>query len=181
MLGWVFPLGPAFLVGAGLGLLVQKGRGLPPSPAALEDARPLPPLRPWLGPLLPLAAVSLAVSVQPFVRLGEQGLGPTNAAALLGLLVAVAFTSAGQLAVSLAPALIVLLVLRGRAARDGDVQSRLAAFWGLCLGLALTLGLFGLGGRLLERVALEVYILLCALPPVLGYAAGWWVGRRGRR
>lgn len=36
MLGWLFPLGPAFLIGAGLGLLVEKWRGVSPSP-------PLPP------------------------------------------------------------------------------------------------------------------------------------------
>ncbi|WP_161780316.1 hypothetical protein [Deinococcus sp. RL] len=81
-------------------------------------------------------------------------------------------TSAGQLAVSLSPALVVLMVLRGRAARDGILRPRLAAFWGLCLGLAVTLGLFGFGTGLLGRVPLELYILLCALPPVVGYGVG---------
>ncbi|MBB5235174.1 hypothetical protein [Deinococcus budaensis] len=177
LFGWLFPLSPAFLVGAGLGSLVERRRGLPPSPTALEDAWPLPRLRPWLWPLLPPALVSLAVAVQPFVRLGQARL--VDAASLPGLLLAVVFTSGGQLAVSLAPALVVLLVLRGRAARDGTVQPRLAAFWGLCLGLAVTLGLFGFGAGLLGGVGLEVYILLCALPPMLGCGVGWWVGRRG--
>lgn len=93
-------------------------------------------------------------------------------AGLPGLLVAVLVTSAGQLAVSLSPALVVLMVLRGRAAHDGILRPRLAAFWGLCLGLAVTLGLFGFGTGLLSGVPLEVSILLCALPPVLGYGVG---------
>ncbi|MDL2343405.1 hypothetical protein QOL99_04475 [Deinococcus sp. MIMF12] len=168
VLGWLFPLGPAFLVGAGLGLLLEGRRGTPSSPAALEDARPRPPLRPWLWPLLAPALVSLAVSVQPFVRVvAREGAGDW-----LGLLVAVLVTSAGQLAVVLSPALIALLILRNRAARDGNVRPRLAAFWGLCLGLAVTLGLFGFGTGLLEGVPLEVSILLCALPPVVGYGVG---------
>ncbi|WP_104991309.1 hypothetical protein [Deinococcus sp. NW-56] len=176
VLGWIFPLGPAFGLGALLGLLAERRRGLPPSPAALEDARPLPPLRPWLWPLLAPALVSLAVSVMPFARVVvREGAGDW-----LGLLVAVLFLSAGQLAVGLAPALIVLLALRGQAARDGVVQPRLAAFWGLCLGLAVTLGLFGFGTGLLDGVPLEVYILLCALPPVLGYGVGGWLGRQRR-
>lgn len=99
----------------------------------------------------------------------------------LSLLLAVTFAFGGQLAVSLSPALIALLLLRNRAARDGVVRPRIAAFWGLCLGLGVTLGLFGFGVGLLGWVPLEVYILLCALPPVLGYGVGWWLGtRRGR-
>lgn len=180
VLGWIFPLGPAFGIGMGLRLLAERRRGLPPSPAAREDAWPLPPLRPWLWPLIFPALVSLAVAAQPFVRLGQARL--VDAASLPGLLLAVVFTSGGQLAVSLAPALIVLLVLRGRAARDSILQPRLSAFWGLCLGLAMTLALFGFGSRLLERVSLEVYILVGALPPLIGYAVGWRLGqqRKGR-
>lgn len=170
MFGWLFPLGPAFLLGATLGGLVERRRGLSPSPAALEDARPLPPLRPWLWPLLVPGAVSLAISVQPFLGLRRAGL--LDMSGLPGLLLAVVLGSGGQLAVSLSPALIALLALRGRAARDGNVRPRLAAFRGLCLGLAVTLGLFGFGMGLVGRVPLEVYILLSVLPPVLGYAAG---------
>ncbi|MCP2014868.1 hypothetical protein L1280_002020 [Deinococcus sp. HSC-46F16] len=174
MLGWLFPLGPAFGVGAGLGLLAEGRHGLPPSPAALEDARPRPPVRPWLWPLVPPALVSLAVSVQPFGRVAREGAGDW-----IGLLVAALVTSAGQLAVILSPALIALLALRGRTARDGIGRPRLAAFWGLCLGLAVTLGLFGFGqSALVPRLSLEVYILLHAAPPLIGYAVGWWLGRR---
>ncbi|MPY66886.1 hypothetical protein F8S09_09315 [Deinococcus sp. SDU3-2] len=175
VLGWLFPLGPAFGIGMALGLLAGRRHGLPPSPAALEDARPLPALAPWLWPLLPPAAVSLAVTALPFMRVADQG----DVGSWAGLLIAVLVSSAGQLAVTLSPALIALLVLRGRAARDGAVRSRLAAFWGLCLGLAVTLRLFGFGQfALVPRLPLEAYILLHAAPPLIGYGVGWWVGRR---
>jgi hypothetical protein len=180
LLGWVFPLAPAYLVGSLLGMLVERRRGFLPSPAALNDARPLPPLRPWLRPWLwPLVApalVSLTVSAQPFLRLwqGES----TRPDALVGTLLGFGVTSAGQLAVSLSPALIGLLILRSRAARDGVIRPRLAALWGLCLGLGVTLWLFGFGLRLMPGLSLELTMLLSIAPPILGYLSGRWLGTR---
>ncbi|GAA5533274.1 hypothetical protein [Deinococcus aluminii] len=169
-LGWLFPLGPALLVGGLLGALVERRRGGPPSAAAPGDARPLPPLRPWLWPLLVPGAVSLAVSVQPVLNLLRQGhLGAQEA---LALLLSFGMTALGSLLVQLSPALVALLTLRNRAARDGVLHPRLAAFWGLCLGLSVTLALFGFGLGLLQRVPLAAFLLLCALPPFLGYALG---------
>lgn len=177
MLGWLFPLGPAFLVGAGLGLLAERGRGLPPSPAALEDARPLPPLRPWLWPLLLPAVAAAAVQFAPLL---PGGAGVYREELFRFVLVQSVFL-VGTVPLALSPALIALFILRGRAARDGVLRPRLAAFWGLCLGLALTLGLFGFGTGLLEWVPLEVAMLVGALLPVLGYGVGWWAERQGRR
>ncbi|WP_216325428.1 hypothetical protein [Deinococcus aestuarii] len=176
--GWLFPLGPAVLVGGLSGFLEERLRNRSPSPAALEDARPLPPLRPWLWPLVVPGVVSLAVSA-PFAELWR--VGQLDVAGLPGLLPAVISGSAGQLAVGLSPALIALLVLRGRAARDGMLRPRLTAFWGLCLGLAMTLGLFGFGLSVLPRLPLESLLLLCAAPPIVGYGAGWGLGTRGGR
>ncbi|GBF05108.1 hypothetical protein DAERI_030274 [Deinococcus aerius] len=174
MLGWLFPLGPAVLAGGLLGALVERLRGRPPT--APTDARPLPPLRPWLWPLLVPGVVSLAVSAQPFLHLWERGLVRPDG--LAPLLLSLGTTSAGQLAVSLSPALLALLVLRDRAGRDGEVRPRLEAFWGLCLGLAAALGLFGFGQGLLRAVPLGAFLLLCVLLPVLGYGAGWLACRR---
>lgn len=176
MLGWLFPLGPAFLVGAGLGLLVERQRGLPPSPAALENARPLPPLRPWLWPLVVPAVAVAAVQFTPLLP-GRVGVYREE---LLRFVLVQSVFLVGTLPVALSPALIALLILRSRAARDGVTRPRIAAFWGLCLGLGMTLGLFGFGLRLLPGLSLELTLGLSVLPPVLGYGLGRWLGS-GRR
>ncbi|EYB67327.1 hypothetical protein DEIPH_ctg044orf0047 [Deinococcus phoenicis] len=168
--GWLFPLGPAALLGSLVGAGVERLRGGPPTPAAPADAPPLPPLRPWLWPLLVPGVVSLAVSLRPLFPLWRQEqLGAQEA---FGLLLSFGMTALGVLAVSLSPALMALPLLRSRAARDGVLRPRLAAFRGLCLGLAVTLGLFGFGQGLLRAVPLGIFLLLCAAFPFLGYAVG---------
>ncbi|KEF34277.1 hypothetical protein RDMS_07690 [Deinococcus sp. RL] len=49
MLGWIFPLGPAFLLGAGLGRLAERRRGLPPPPPRWRTPGPGPRSRPGCG------------------------------------------------------------------------------------------------------------------------------------
>ncbi|CAM3233901.1 DUF3995 domain-containing protein [Deinococcus saxicola] len=174
MFGWFYPLGLVFALGAALGGLAERWRGLPPSPAALEDAaRQLPPLRLWLWPLVVPGATIIAVQFAPLL---PGGVGVYRDEVPRFVLVQSFFLLLGSLPLALSPALIALLALRGRAAHDGRLRPRLAAFWGLCLGLAVTLWLFGFGLSVLPRLPLEIVLLLCAVPPILGYAVGRWWG-----
>ncbi|MPY66885.1 hypothetical protein F8S09_09310 [Deinococcus sp. SDU3-2] len=131
----------------------------------------------WLWPLLLPALLAVASALLPLVLLWQWT--PRGPGDLPRLLLSVVTLTLGALTLVLAPALIALRVLRARAARDGAVRPRLAAFRGLCLGLSGSVVLwagvlaFGLpsGGR--------VGLLACSFAlPVLGYGVGERVGRK---
>lgn len=136
--------------------------------------RPLP-LWPWLWPLGLPAVSATAVQFAPLLP-GGPGVWREE---LPRFVVVQSILLLVSLPVFLSPALLALLLLRSLAARDGIVQPRLIAFWGLCLGLAVTLGLYGFGTRLGGGVPLEVFLGVGVLLPVLGYGVGGWLGRRG--
>lgn len=175
MFGWFYPLGLVFALGAALGTGVEKRRKTPSETAQLLSV----PLKPWLWPLLVPALVSLTITLQPLLRLWSAG---DDAQVRFGILMALFLSSSvtglGQIAVSLSPALMVLVLLQTRTIRDGNFQPRLAAFWGLCLGLGMSLGLSAFGPQFLQHINPAALLLPCAALPIIGYAAGRWWGMR---
>ncbi|WP_272976352.1 hypothetical protein [Deinococcus geothermalis] len=152
ILGWAFPLGPAVLLGGLIGALVERRRGKPPSPAALEDARPLPPLWPWLLP--PLLAALVSAYIQAVWH--EDDPASASRVALYFLIL---------LPLTVGMPLLARGLTRGREGRGG--------FPGFCVGWAVSLLLWnGEGFFFPSGMCFWTIVVLCLLFPTLGYAAG---------
>ncbi|MEF2279276.1 hypothetical protein V3W47_13295 [Deinococcus sp. YIM 134068] len=137
-----------------------------------------PPLRPWLWPLLPPVVVALTSALLPLIVLWRwYGRGSATWPDVLLVLGGSVLTT---LTPVLVPLLVVLLVLRAHAARDGVLRPRLSAFWGLCLGVSASVVLYALGmlfGLSLTAFApLPLLIALFLGLPVIGYGVGRRLG-----
>lgn len=144
--GFVAVLLPAALLGAGVGWLFDRGRGVTSAAEAGEPAPllPLPPLRRWLLPLLGLlpglllaliGELALFRATPPELALAIEGASP-GLQRLVPLLLAVsALQRAVWLCLLAVPA---LALLRAQVPRLGP-ERPWAAAWGVCLGLGLGL------------------------------------------
>ncbi|RTR29460.1 hypothetical protein [Deinococcus radiophilus] len=159
--GFVLVLGPAALLGGALGYLFGPQEQSEPATSYL-------PLWPWLKPLgLPVLGAVAAAGVDYARTAALTGL------ALADLLIGAAFLAGSALLYGLLLSLLPLLWLRGLAARTGQPRHPLAAFWGICAGLAL-------GGVLVRAWPSMLAWPLAALLPLLGGVLGWQTARPTR-
>jgi hypothetical protein len=159
LLGWLFPLLPAALLGGMMGAAFWRGPALVKSPTL--------PLMPWLWPpLIPLFSLFAVTVFHILVLAGE----PFDFALVF-------FYPLVVLALMLGLMLLPLSLLRQQAKRSRQLQPHLGAWWGVCVGLALAVLVF----EVWLANSFGLLFVLSLVLPFIGYGLGLlWGERRGK-
>ncbi|ANE43057.1 hypothetical protein [Deinococcus puniceus] len=159
LLGWLFPLLPAALLGGMMGAALWRG------PTQVKS--PTLPLVPWLWPLLiPLFSV---VSMTVFHAL-TRAANPFSFESMLYPILIV-------LGLLLGLILLPLVLLRQQAERTRQLQPHLSAWWGVCAGLASAMAV----AEFWSRTGFGLLFVLGLVLPFVGYGLGLLWGERQSR